>query len=283
MTTFLQATAIVFREGLEAWLMIIAVIAYLRGQNLQPFLVHFAIGVAIALLAAAGLVFVLSYVEPLVENFAVEGFTLLLSALVMLYVSGWLFAQRSGRSWQAFIKSHTQRGAAGRLGYAFMLVAFAIVFREAAETVIFLNALSMTARGSEAAIAAGAVTALVCLTLASVWIARSKPPLPLRTVFVVTSAFFFFLAIVLLGDALASFQQGQWISATRVETGASFIAGLGLNPTWEALGLQASAVVLAFIGAHAAASSSGASNTTPEENLALQASINATRDKAKAS
>ena len=68
--------------------------------------------------------------------------------------------------------------------------------------------------------------------------------LPVRPLFIATSAFLFVMALRFIGEAIQEFQEQLLIPYNPVG-GASWLSTLGLNPTWEALAAQAAVIVLA--------------------------------------
>ncbi len=69
--------------------------------------------------------------------------------------------------------------------------------------------------------------------------------LPLRPVFILTSAFLFFMAIKFIGEGMQEFQEQQYVSFTPVP-GANWLLEIGFNPTWEAIIAQLVVVAIAI-------------------------------------
>jgi high-affinity iron transporter len=256
MTLFLQAAAIVLREGLEVLLVIAAVTAYLRARQSSHFLKPLFLGVGLALLAAVPLILVLNDSRDLVTSEGFQGFVLLAAAFLMLFISGWLFVQRSNAGWSDLIRNRTQGAVASQTGYVFILIAFLVVFREAAETVLFLEALSIQAKGFRPEMAFGIAAALTCLVIAGILIFSTGFRLPLKTVFLITSAMFFLTGVYFIGDGLGHLQLQKYISTTPIGAAGSALNALGLNASWEAVVVQASIVLAALTGLIAGAGAS---------------------------
>ena len=64
----------------------------------------------------------------------------------MLYVSGWLLVRQDPRAWQAYLKERAEGALAKGTGLAIAVLAFLAVFREGAETVLFVYALAELVR-----------------------------------------------------------------------------------------------------------------------------------------
>jgi high-affinity iron transporter len=118
------------------------------------------------------------------------------------------------------------------------------VFREGAETVLFIHALAQMAGGWSTALFSGLVlgaAVLVILFLAMNVIARR---LPLRPVFIATSAFLFIMTIKFIGDVIQEFQEHLLVSYTQAPE-APLLSAVGLNATLEALSAQVLVIMFA--------------------------------------
>ena len=76
-----------------------------------------------------------------------EGIVILAAAALMLYVSGWLLLRQDPKAWQRYLKIKADAALARRTGLAVGALAFLAVFREGAETVLFVYALAKTSGG----------------------------------------------------------------------------------------------------------------------------------------
>jgi high-affinity iron transporter len=126
-------------------------------------------------------------------------------------------------------------------------VAFLVVYREGAETVLFYNAL-MIGGGADIIppVAFGFTTGLVVLG-AVLWVVRAfGVRIPLRPFFVTTGALLYLMAFVFLGNGLRELQEGGVLPITPIES-APFVNALGVYPTAETLGGQAILLVLLLI------------------------------------
>ena len=71
----------------------------------------------------------------------VEGFTSLLAAAVLFFVSYWLISKAEAKRWQTYIQSRVQEALSGRRLFALVGVSFLAVYREGFETILFYQAL----------------------------------------------------------------------------------------------------------------------------------------------
>jgi high-affinity iron transporter len=148
-TAFIQAAVILLREGLEAMLVIAALAGYLNkvgaGHRIRA-LYGGALTAVGASIIAAWLFAVLNSGE---HSDILEGIIILVAAGLMLYVSGWLMVKQDPKGWNDYLAHKADTALAQDTVWAVGALAFLAVFREGAETVLFINALATTGRRLE--------------------------------------------------------------------------------------------------------------------------------------
>ena len=174
-----------------------------------------------------------------------EGVIILFAAALMLYVSGWLMVKQDPRAWQEFLAQKADQAISQDTVWAVGALAFFAVFREGAETVLFINALATTEGGWSAGLFAGLGAATVGLVVLFYFINLIARKLPLRPLFIITSAFLFAMAIKFIGEAVQEFQEQAIVSVTELK-GASWLGAIGLNSTVEALSIQLLVILFAL-------------------------------------
>jgi high-affinity iron transporter len=240
MSQFLQSLGLMLREGLEAILIVGAVLAFLTktGATKRRRDVHVGVGAAIlaSLLTAVALetIFQLSGNQ----REALEGLTMVLAAGVLFYVSYWLLSKIEVQRWNRFVKEQVQEALTGGSALAFASVAFVAVYREGFETVLFYKALFLAGgAGAVGPVTAGIVVGGVVLAIVYLGIEKFGVRLPLKPFFAVTSAFLYYMAFVFAGDGIAELQGGGYVSVTPFRPEIRFPT-LGIYSTWETLGAQ---------------------------------------------
>src|ERR1700710_2165839 len=163
----------------------------------------------------------------------------------MLYVSGWLMVKQDPRGWQDYLAHKADTALAQDTVWAVGALAFLAVFREGAETVLFINALATTEGGWSAGLFAGLGAAVAALAVLFYFINLIAQKLPLRPLFIVTSAFLFAMAIKFIGEAVQEFQEQSIISVTDAK-GEPLLATIGLSRTVEALSIQFLVILFAL-------------------------------------
>jgi high-affinity iron transporter len=174
-----------------------------------------------------------------------EGIIILFAAGLMLYVSGWLMVKQDPRGWQDYLAHKADNALAQDTVWAVAALAFLAVFREGAETVLFINALADTAGGWSAGLFAGLGAATLGLAVLFYFINMIAQRIPLRPLFILTSAFLFAMAIKFIGEAVQEFQEQSVLPFTELK-GLAWLGDIGLNPTVEALSAQLLVIVFAL-------------------------------------
>ncbi len=242
---FVQAAVVLLREGLEAMLVIAALAGYLRkvgGAHRVTALYAGALAAIGASIIAAWLFAVLNSGE---HNDIVEGVVILFAAALMLYVSGWLMVKQDPRGWQDYLAAKADTALAQETAWAVGALAFFAVFREGAETVLFINALAVTEGGWSAGLFAGLAAATAALVVLFYFINLIAARIPLRPLFVITSAFLFAMGIKFIGEAIQEFQEQNIVPFTELK-GFGWLDSIGLNPTLEAVSAQLLVILAAM-------------------------------------
>jgi high-affinity iron transporter len=245
--TFIEAATILLREGLEAILVLSALGAFLLKAGAGNRVNGLYAGAALAVLASIALAWIFEVFNGGNHNDLVEAVVIFAAAAMMLYVSGWLFLKQNPRAWQAYLQTHSDRIAKSGTISAVAILAFFAVFREGAETVLFLHALARTKGGWSVDLASGIVAAAIALVAIYVIISQTSRRLPLRAVFIVTSTFLFLMGLKFLGEGIQELQEQTLVSVHPAPASDALVT-LGLNASWEAIGVQLIVLLLAALG-----------------------------------
>jgi high-affinity iron transporter len=237
---YASATIILLREGVEAILVLAAIIGYLITTGRRDALRYIHMGWAGALVAGMATWAVATYVVDVsgASRELTEGLTALFAAGVLFYVGVWLHRKVQAQRWGQFIRSKMQTALEQRTLFALTALSFVAVYREVFETVLFYQALTVQAGSSgHAMVTAGILTASLLLGLAAWLILRASTRLPLRQFFRINTVLMYLLAVIFAGKGVAALQQEAGV------IGVSQIAFpridlLGVYPNLQALGLQ---------------------------------------------
>jgi high-affinity iron transporter len=244
---FVGALTILAREGLEAVLLVVAIIGVLTRAGRRDALRFVHAGWIGALTAGAATWWVASRVVAMsgASREVIEGVSALVATAILFYVSYWLLSKTESARWQAFLddrlKGALTRGSLGAL----TAVTFVAVYRECFETVLFFQALSAQAgTDGTAPLFAGIGAGAALLAVLALTVFRFGQRLPMRQFFAASSLLLYGLAIVLAGHGIAALQEAGWIPATPLSLFR--IEWLGIYPTWQGLALQGALLCAAF-------------------------------------
>lgn len=244
--TFVQSAAILLREGLEALLVIAALAAYLKKAGASARLAALYGGAGAAILASIFAAWLFEVFNNGAHSDLMEAGIIVFAAALMLYVSGWLMLRQDPRAWQGFLRSKADEALAKQTRIAVALLAFLAVFREGAESVLFVHTLASTSGGWSAELLAGLLVGGAGLVVLFSLINYVAAKLPLRPLFVVTSAFLFFMAIKFIGQAIQELQEQQIVPYSGLKH-VDWLAVIGFNPTLEAVSTQLVVIALAVL------------------------------------
>jgi len=242
---FFSAFVILLREGLEAVLVLAAILALLIKGGRQDALPYVHAGWIAALALGGCTWFVASYVIALSGSTreVTEGITALVAAVVLLYMGFWMHNKSYANRWRSFLQEQLHTALSARTMWALALVSFLAVYREAFETVLFYQALWMQAAPAYVPILGGLLAAAITLVGLTWLLLRGSIHLPLGLFFGATSALLVLLAVIFAGKGIAALQEAGTLPVEPVNFPG--IPALGVYP--DLLGLLLQAVLILII------------------------------------
>ena len=246
-STFVGAMTILLREGLEALLIVVGMLAFLRKGDRPDMVKPVHYGWMSALIAgvatwwaATSLITISGATRELTE-----GFGSILAALVLLFVGVWMHGKGQADEWQRYIRQKMGHALSkGSVWFLFSL-AFIAVYREIFETILFYAALS--AEGGAGAVVAGAATGAALLAVIAVLMLRYSRRLPIGKFFTYSSILIAVLAVVLAGKGIAALQEAGLIGIEPLIY-VPRITLLGLFPSVETIAAQVVILLALLIG-----------------------------------
>lgn len=245
-TTFVGSLTILLREGLEALLMVVAMLAFLGKAAREDQLPYVHAGWIGALLAGAVTWAVATYLIGVsgASRELTEGFSSLFAALVLLGVGMWMHRKSVAGRWQEYFNTKLSGSLKKRSAYMLFGLSFIAVYREVFETILFYAALWQ--EGNHFALTLGLVVGLVLLLALAVWMLRYSKRLPIGQFLSVSSILVAVLAVVLTGKGIAGFQEAGIINIHSLPVPR--ISVLGIFPTLESVLAQITVAILAIVG-----------------------------------
>lgn len=205
--SYISGLLILLREGLEAILVLAAILAFLRNTGQQSAVRSVNVGWGLALLAGLATWGLAAYVIDVsgAQRELLEGATALFASVMVLWLGVWMHDRRHAAAWQDYIKSSLV-GGGGRFGFA--ILAFFSVYRELFEVILFYETLWLQAGpAGHNAVLAGGATALVLLVGLAWVILRGSAKLPLALFFSINAALLCALSVVFAGHGVKALQE----------------------------------------------------------------------------
>jgi len=245
---FLGSFTILVREGLEALLVVVAMIAFLRKAQRGDMLRYVHAGWAGAL-ALGGVTWALATYAVGISGASrevTEGLSSLLAAAVLLSVGMWMHQKSMVGMWKKYLHDRLSAALGRRSAWFLFALSFVAVYREVFETILFYAAL--WEQGDHGALSSGFAAGVVVLGAIAVALLKFSARLPIGRFLAWSSMLVALLAVVLTGKGVAALQEAGWLRATSIDLPS--IELLGIHPSAQGAGAQllmAGLVVAGFL------------------------------------
>jgi len=219
--TFLAVLGLTLREGLEAILVIAAIIAYLVKTNSRKYLASVYIGAGLGVLFSVVLAMIFNGIAVSLGDAQsgagqeiFEGVTMFLAVIVLFYVSNWMLSKAEAENWNKYIKDKVQQSIDKGSMYTLSFSAFLAVAREGAELIMFFQGMRANITNNPHMLWAGLALAVVILVIVYFAITKLSVRLPLKPFFTFTSVLMFILCISFVGKGVYELQEADVIGRT---------------------------------------------------------------------
>ena len=246
---FLYSLLIIVREGLEALLIVAAIVAFLvknQHQEKLPLIRH-SVGVALLASIITAFIFQLIFENSGQNREILEGFTMIFAVVMLFMMSYWLLSKVEAQNWKRYLEGKLTKALSTGSLIGLWLTSFLAVYREGAETVLFYYALIGDIENTIgylyliSGFMVGILILLICY-----WIMRySVLKLPLKPFFMFTGSLMYFMAFVFAGKSILELIEGKLFEPTLIPH-IPQIQWLGIYPYWETLIPQIILLTAAF-------------------------------------
>ena len=217
--TFLTAFGLLVREGLEAILVIVAIVAYLIKTGNKNMLKGVYLGSFAAVIASVILAWALETLmgeQSGVARELLEGWTMFLAVAVLFYVSNWMLSKADNIAWENYISGKVQQSIDSKSQWTLIFAAFIAVMREGAELILFYSAAFTGGMSNPAYIAYGIAAGVLVLVIVWVCFRYFSVRLPLRAFFMFTSILLFLMCISFMGKGVVELTEADVITGRTV-------------------------------------------------------------------
>ena len=243
---FLGSFAIILREGLEAILIVGAIIAYLiktgNKQGVVPVYIGSALGVVCSFVMAGILNWLLARsAEYHMSQEVIEGVAALTAVVVLFWVSNWMVSKSESAAWTQYIETRVAGGASRGSMLALAFTAWLAVFREGAEVILFYQPMLREDRPDMVWLGFGVGVAALVVVFFVIRFLSVK--LPLKPFFMGTSILMALMSISFLGAGIkeliegAVFEEIDRVDLSWVSNSPSWLNWIPYNDTLDVLGI----------------------------------------------
>lgn len=233
---FLYSLLIILREGLEALLIVAAIVTYLIKNNHQDKLPVIRQSVYVALIASVitAFIFQLIFENSGQNRELLEGFTMIFAVVMLFMMSYWLLSKVEAQNWKRYLEGKLSTALTTGSLIGLWLTSFLAVYREGAETVLFYYALVGDAKSAVSFIYlfAGIIVGVIILTICYFVMRYTVVKLPLKPFFMFTGSFMYLMAFVFAGKSVLELIEGKLFEPTLI-SGVPEISWLGIYPYME--------------------------------------------------
>lgn len=241
-----NAGIIVFREGLEAVLILASLMGSFKAEDSRRYRRPMWLGAFLAFVATV-LTWVLAH--ELLTTLArygerLEAVVSMIAIGVLLLITNWFFHKVYWTGWMANFHSQKRRllSAENSLWVGLIILGFTSIYREGFESVLFLQALVL--EGGTAVVLAGVALGLLATSAIGFVLFSLQTRLPYMKMLIFTGIMIGFVLLVMVGNTVHVWQIVGWLPIHPIRTlTLPYWAGswFGTYPTWEGFGLQIAA------------------------------------------
>jgi len=235
---FVAAAVIYLREGLEAALLIGALLAGVARLGRPRAALYIHAGWLLAFPAGLLTFWILLRLVDFgaAQRELMEAGVALLAATVLFYVSFWLISKAESRRWTAYLQERVQKGLDSRNLLVLTGLSFLAAYREVAETALFTEALLLDSKGHSAEVWSGAAAGLLCVAALAFGLNRTVLRLPIAPFLAVSSLLLLGLAVSFAGSGIYDLVTAGYLRPRPVPVPS--LPWLGIHPDLTVLLVQ---------------------------------------------
>ncbi len=237
--TFISSFVLILREGLEAILVIAAIIAYLVKTEKKKYISSVYIGAAAGILISIILAFLFGLLTGTQSGIAqevFEGIGMFVAVIVLFYVSNWMISKSETEAWERYIQKKVESSVSTGNKWVLIFAAFIAVAREGAELILFFRGVPIQGAAGQRAVILAIVLSSLILILVFLAFRFLSVKLPLKPFFIVTSVLMYVLCFSFTGKGVSELQAAGVVGKTIIPQLQNFEADfLGIYATYESL------------------------------------------------
>ena len=246
--TFISCFVLVLREGLEAILIIAAIIAYLVKTGKKKYIMSVYVGALGGIVVSILLALLFSAIAGAQSGIAqevFEGIGMFVAVVVLFYVSNWMLSKSETEAWERYIHKKVEASVSTGNKWVLIFAAFIAVAREGAELILFFRGVPVHGTSGRNAMILAIVLSAVVLIAVFLIFRFLTVRLPLKPFFLVTSVLMYAMCFSFTGKGVSELQAAGVVNKTVIPWMGFEMDFLGIYATYESLIPQI--IVLAVI------------------------------------
>lgn len=245
---FFDAILILLREGVEALLIVMALVTTLKAAKMKKGLKWVYTGAVMGILASLAIAVLLQFLFPAVSSGSnreiIEGAVGIFAVLMMIMVGIWLHSKSSIKKWNDFMESQMKAVTATGSFISMFALSFLAVFREGAETILFYA--GIYPRIDKASFFLGIGLAFLVLFVLALIMNKASAYFKPHRIFLILTWLIYALAFKMLGVSIHALQLTN-ILPSHLMNGFPSIDWAGIYPSLEVVTCQLIFVVIVLI------------------------------------
>ena len=245
---FFDAMLILLREGVEALLIVMALVTTLKAAKMKKGLKWVYTGAVMGILASLAIAVLLQFLFPAVSSGSnreiIEGAVGIFAVLMMIMVGIWLHSKSSIKKWNDFMESQMKAVTATGSFISMFALSFLAVFREGAETILFYA--GIYPRIDKASFFLGIGLAFLVLFVLALVMNKASAYFKPHRIFLILTWLIYALAFKMLGVSIHALQLTN-ILPSHLMNGFPSIDWAGIYPSLEVVTCQLIFVVIVLI------------------------------------
>ena len=245
---FFDAMLILLREGVEALLIVMALVTTLKAAKMKKGLKWVYTGAVMGILASLAIAVLLQFLFPAVSSGSnreiIEGAVGIFAVLMMILVGIWLHSKSSIKKWNDFMESQMKAVTATGSFISMFALSFLAVFREGAETILFYA--GIYPRIDKAGFFLGIGLAFLVLFVLALVMNKASAYFKPHRIFLILTWLIYALAFKMLGVSIHALQLTN-ILPSHLMNGFPSIDWAGIYPSLEVVTCQLIFVVIVLI------------------------------------
>ena len=234
-----DAMLILLREGVEALLIVMALVTTLKAAKMRKGLKWVYGGAFAGIVASLLIAYILQIAFPAVTSGTnreiIEGAVGIFAVAMMILIGIWLHGKSSVKKWNSFMDSRMQMVTKTGSFISMFALSFLAVFREGAETILFY--VGILPRITSFDFVLGISLAFIVLILIAFAMNKMSQFFLPHKVFFALTWMIYTLAFKMLGVSIHALQLTN-MAPNHPVTSLPTIDLLGFYPSWEVLGAQ---------------------------------------------